>query len=58
MHGERHTELPEVRDVFAALRNELELHMQKEEQILFPMIRQIDSGAADTAGQRQAVYPA
>lgn len=46
VHGERHSELPQVRDVFAALRHELELHMQKEEQILFPMIKQIDSGVA------------
>ncbi len=46
VHGERHSELPEVRDVFAALRNELEMHMQKEEQILFPMIKQLDSGVA------------
>ena len=43
VHGERHSELPQVRDVFSALRGELELHMQKEEQILFPMIKQFDS---------------
>jgi regulator of cell morphogenesis and NO signaling len=49
VHGERHSELPEVRDVFAALRNELEMHMQKEEQILFPMIKQLDSGGAGGA---------
>ena len=44
VHGERHSELPQVRDVFAGLRDELELHMQKEEQILFPMIKQLDAG--------------
>ncbi len=49
VHGERHAELPEVHRVFAALRNELELHMQKEEQILFPMIKQIDCGAVGAA---------
>ncbi len=49
VHGERRSELPQVRDVFAALRRELELHMQKEEQILFPMIKQLDSGAAGAA---------
>ncbi len=49
VHGERHSELPEVRDVFAALRNELEMHMQKEEQILFPLIKQLDSGVAGGA---------
>ncbi len=45
VHGERHTELLEVRDVFATLRNELELHMQKEEMILFPMIKALETGA-------------
>ena len=39
-----------MRDVFAALRGELELHMQKEEQILFPMIKQFDSGDTGAAG--------
>ncbi len=50
VHGGRHSELPEVRDLFAALRAELELHMQKEEQALFPMIKQLDSGIAGAAG--------
>ncbi len=50
VHGERHLELPKVRDVFAALRGELEQHMQKEEQILFPMIKQLDSGSSTAAG--------
>ncbi len=50
VHGERHPELPKVRDAFAALRDELEQHMQKEEQVLFPMIKQLDSGATAAAG--------
>ena len=50
VHGERHSELPQVRDVFAAVRGELELHMHKEEQILFPMIKQLDSGDTGAAG--------
>ena len=50
VHGERHSELLEVRDVFAALRDELEQHMQKEEVILFPMIKQLDSGVTAAAG--------
>ncbi len=49
VHGDRHPELLEVRDVFAMMRNELELHMQKEEQILFPMIKQLESGSATAA---------
>ncbi len=49
VHGERHTELPKVRDAFAALRDELDQHMQKEEMILFPMIKQLDTGESSAA---------
>ena len=49
VHGERHSELAEVRDVFAALRAELDIHMQKEEEVLFPMIKQLDSGVTGAA---------
>jgi regulator of cell morphogenesis and NO signaling len=41
-HGRRHPELCEVRTVFAGLRHELHVHMQKEEQILFPWIRDLE----------------
>lgn len=41
VHGERHPELLAVRDLYAELRNELEPHMMKEEQVLFPMIREL-----------------
>ena len=41
-HGDAHVELAEVQQVFAALRRELEPHMLKEEQILFPAIRQLE----------------
>jgi regulator of cell morphogenesis and NO signaling len=37
-HGERHSELYDVADVFARLTNALLLHMEKEERILFPWI--------------------
>ncbi len=41
VHGDKDPEtLSELNSVFLALKNELEHHMQKEEQILFPMIRQ------------------
>lgn len=42
-HGERHTELAEVERTFAGLRDELTEHMMKEEQVLFPMIRRLES---------------
>jgi regulator of cell morphogenesis and NO signaling len=41
-HGEKHPELKQLQQVFASLRAELEPHMFKEEQILFPAIRQME----------------
>lgn len=41
VHGEHHPELVDVRATFAALRDDLEPHLMKEERILFPMIRQL-----------------
>jgi regulator of cell morphogenesis and NO signaling len=41
VHGRRHPELREIRDVVAAIRAELEPHMLKEERVLFPMIREL-----------------
>jgi regulator of cell morphogenesis and NO signaling len=43
VHGDRHPELIELREVFAGLREELELHMQKEEKVLFPMIKRLEA---------------
>jgi regulator of cell morphogenesis and NO signaling len=40
-HGERHPELRDARATFLALRRDLEPHLLKEEQILFPMIREL-----------------
>jgi len=40
-HGESHPELHDVRATFLELRRELEPHLMKEEQILFPMIREL-----------------
>lgn len=46
VHGAAHGELAEVEQYFADLRSELEPHMFKEEQILFPAIRRLEQ--ADT----------
>jgi regulator of cell morphogenesis and NO signaling len=43
-HGDNHPETVKVLDVFKAFRQELELHMQKEELILFPGIKSIEAG--------------
>lgn len=45
-HGERHPEVSQCREVFSALSAELEAHMWKEEQMLFPMIEQLESAAS------------
>jgi regulator of cell morphogenesis and NO signaling len=40
-HGERHPELHQIFESFAALKEEMESHMQKEELILFPRIKEL-----------------
>lgn len=42
-HSERHPEMLKVFELFAAIKEELELHMQKEEVILFPPIRETEN---------------
>ncbi|BDU68523.1 iron-sulfur cluster repair di-iron protein [Geothrix oryzae] len=43
-HGERHPELERVGQLYRALVADLMPHMMKEEQILFPFIRQMEQG--------------
>jgi regulator of cell morphogenesis and NO signaling len=43
VHGKRHPELREVHEVFTALKEDLELHILKEEKVLFPMIGRLES---------------
>ena len=43
VHGDRDARLKEIRSVFLALSAELSTHLMKEERILFPMVRQLDS---------------
>lgn len=42
-HGERHPELMQILENFTAIREEMELHMMKEEKVLFPRIREIEN---------------
>ncbi|MEP0813467.1 MAG: iron-sulfur cluster repair di-iron protein [bacterium] len=42
-HGENHPELAQVVRVYAGLRAEIEAHLLKEEQVLFPFIRQMEA---------------
>ena len=40
-HGERHPELYKIYQLFAAVKEEMEEHMKKEELILFPRIKEL-----------------
>jgi regulator of cell morphogenesis and NO signaling len=46
-HGERHPEMLKVLELFTAVHEEMELHMQKEEQILFPRIVEMEKWVAE-----------
>lgn len=53
VHGERHPELVRVRELFEALCADLESHLMKEEQILFPYVIATErsrEGSGDTPG--------
>ncbi|NLL82896.1 MAG: iron-sulfur cluster repair di-iron protein [Lentisphaerae bacterium] len=55
-HGESHgAELTKIRQVFDLLRDELDSHLEKEEQILFPAILAIDGFIAGRNG-RPAIH--
>ncbi len=43
VHGDGEPRLQQIREVFVAFNDELTHHMEKEEQVLFPMIRVIDT---------------
>ena len=47
-HGANHPYLEQLQHVVGSLRAELELHMMKEERILFPAIRQMEQASTQT----------
>lgn len=47
VHGQRHPELFSVRDLFLASAGDLTMHMQKEEIMLFPFIKRLESGKSE-----------
>jgi len=48
VHGERHPELYKIFDLFSQSAMDLSMHLQKEERILFPLIREL--AEADRCG--------
>jgi len=46
-HKANHPELDRLEQFFRALASELKLHMMKEEQVLFPMIRQLEEASRE-----------
>ena len=42
VHGMNHPELPQAQELFAALAEELRVHLMKEEQVLFPYIARME----------------
>lgn len=42
VHGGDHPELRELRELYARLRDDMRMHLMKEENILFPYIRALD----------------
>lgn len=55
-HGARHPEMLEVQALFTALRDELELHLDKEEQVLFPYIEALDAAAQHGGAPPKACF--
>ena len=40
-HGDNHNETRDIAELFISIKNELEVHMQKEERMLFPYIKHL-----------------
>lgn len=49
VHGEKHPELIEITEMFKESAAELAVHMEKEEQILFPFIRKLSASDDSSA---------
>jgi regulator of cell morphogenesis and NO signaling len=46
VHGATHPDtLPQLRDTFVALKDELESHLEKEERVLFPYVRELETAS-------------
>jgi len=50
-HGSRHSELHRMAALFASVKEEMDLHMEKEELILFPRIKELERMAKEADGK-------
>jgi len=57
-HGDRAPELKEVENLLGALNAEMFVHLQKEEQVLFPFIAQMEEETAGFASPARACFQA
>lgn len=48
-HGERHPELYKIFELFSAIKEEMEMHMHKEEAVLFPRITEVEKLVSQNA---------
>jgi regulator of cell morphogenesis and NO signaling len=55
VHGQMNPSLHEVRECFVECREELEAHMIKEEHVLFPMIRELESPTSCACGTPRSI---
>jgi regulator of cell morphogenesis and NO signaling len=53
-HGFMHPELNKIAALFTAIKEEMELHMQKEENVLFPRIKEMEERINDNPGSLHA----
>jgi regulator of cell morphogenesis and NO signaling len=56
VHGENHPELVEVRDQFFTSAGELTMHMQNEELILFPYVKQMEKARRENNGLPESSF--
>lgn len=57
-HGDRHRQLRQIQEVFLALRDELSLHLIKEERMLFPHIAVLENASTHQATPPRAPFGA
>jgi regulator of cell morphogenesis and NO signaling len=55
-HGEHHPEVVRVQGLFTSLRNELSMHLMKEEQMLFPYIIGLEESVAHKSAPPRAPF--